>query len=220
MQTLPCPVRVGIDPYDRLRTFAGPDVALVVDGGANKGRTVARFLYLFPRAAVRAYEPLPRLARKLAKRFADEPRVLVRPAALGAAPSAQVLNVLESATCSSLLPPTGIRAKHADKPMGVAETVEVEVVRLDSELTTPPDIVKLDLQGYELEALKGASGVLGGVKAVMCEVSFTDLYEGQPLGGEVIDWMASRGFEAEGLYDPWLDAEGRLVSADAVFIRR
>jgi FkbM family methyltransferase len=219
MQTLPWIVHEGEDPFERMARLTGPDAALVVDGGANKGRTVDRLLALYPRAAVYAYEPLPRLARKLAKRFAAEPRVAVRPVALGSAPAVLTLNVLESATCSSLLPPSGILEKHADKPMGLAQAVDVAVARLDAELATAPDVVKLDLQGFELEALKGLGELIAGVKAVLCEVSFIPMYQGQPLGPEVIAWMEGKGFAVEGLYAPWPGRDGAIVAADALFTR-
>lgn len=219
MEKIQWTLRAGLDPFERMARITGPDVACVVDGGANKGRTVDRFLTLYPHARVCAYEPLPRLARKLAKRFADTPGVLVRPVALGSSPAVLTLNVLESATCSSLLDPTGILEKHADKPMGLAQTVDVDVVRLDAELADAPDVVKLDLQGFELEALKGLGELIGGVKAVLCEVSFTSMYRGQPLGPEVIAWMEARGFRVEGLYAPWSGKDGETVAADALFTR-
>jgi len=207
------------DPLESLARLAAPGASLVVDGGANKGRTAQRLLALFPEARLVAYEPLPRLAHKLAKRFATEPRVTVRQAALGSRPGALKLNEMESATCSSLLSPSAIREKHPDKPMGVANVLEVEVVRLDQELDAPPQAVKLDLQGYELEALKGLSGLLPGVKAVLCEVSFREHYVGQPLAGEIVEWMAREGFTVEGLYAPWMEPGSGLVAADALFVR-
>ncbi len=190
----------------------------IVDGGANKGRTVDTFLRLYPTASLWAYEPIPELARKLVRRFDDDSRVQVRQAALGSAPATLILNVLESRTCSSLLTPTGILEKHADKPMDVARRVQVEVVRLDSQLPGGADILKLDLQGYELEALRGAEGLLPTVSAVLCEVAFTDLYAGQPLADEIIVWMEQRGLRLEGFYRISRNADGQPVSADALFL--
>jgi len=218
MKSTPWPLRFDVLPLERLALLF-PDARSVVDGGANKGRMAARFLEAWPGASVLAYEPQPRLARKLAKRFLGEPRVRVRQAALGAAAGRLTLNVLASATCSSLLAPTGIREKHADKPMDVAQRVEVEVVRLDQECPAPPDILKLDLQGYELEALRGAEDLLPGIGAVLCELSFEPLYAGQPLGWDVADWMAERGFRVEGLYQPWRGPRGGLLAADALFVK-
>jgi len=211
------PIHSRLDPFVRLLHLV-PGARRIIDGGANKGRTVERFLDLYPEAHVAAYEPMPRLARKLHKRFADDRRVSVRAAALGSCQDRLCLNVLESATCSSFLAPTGIRDKHAGKPMDVAQTVLVDVVCLDCELAVSPDIIKLDLQGYELEALRGAEAVLRGVTAVLCEVAFADLYEGQPNGGEVIAWMEERGFRLDGLYGPWFDRSGAVIAADALFV--
>lgn len=217
MHDLPWPVRPDIDPYERLSALVPLDASLVVDGGANKGRTVKRLLARFPAARVVAYEPIGRLAGKLMKRFGGEPRVTVRRAALGDTPGELLLNELETPTCSSFLTPSGILHKHAGKPMAVASRDVVAVVRLDEELTSAPDVIKLDLQGFELYALKGAEGVLTGVRAVLCEVAFTAMYEGQPLCAEVAHWMAGRGFDLEGLYSPWRDAGGALACADAIF---
>jgi FkbM family methyltransferase len=220
MPDLPWPVRQDIDPYERLSALVPLEASLVVDGGANKGRTVARLLARFPAARLVAYEPIGRLAGKLAKRYADEPRVTVRRAALGDKPGELPLYELETVTCSSLLAPTGILRKHPDKPMAVASRAAVRVVRLDEELSRAPDLIKLDLQGYELSALKGAERVLPGVRAVLCEVAFAAMYEGQPLCDEVAGWMSGRGFHLEGLYSPWRDAEGALACADAIFTPR
>jgi FkbM family methyltransferase len=218
MNRLSSPVRSGIDPYQRLATLLGPDVSMIVDGGANKGRMTARLLQLFPKAHVFAFEPIPRLARKLSKRFDEEPRVTIHSVALGSRTTTLTLNVLESATCSSLLEPSGIRNKHPDKPMGIAQTVSVPVVRLEDELLSSPDIIKLDLQGFELEALKGAQALLPGVRAVLCEVSFSDLYVGQPQEDEVTEWMLARDFSIDGLYNPWFNESGAIISADALFV--
>ena len=215
--------RPGIDPFERLADLwpqsafsTGP---CIVDGGANKGRTVDVFLRMYPAAAIQAFEPIPELARKLARRFQGDERVTVCQTALGAAPQVLTLNILESRTCSSLLAPTGIREKHAGKPMEVTRRLQVAVVRLDDALPTGVDILKLDLQGFELEALRGAEALLPNVKAVLCEVAFKDLYAGQPLAGEVMAWMNTHGFRAEGLYRLARDPLGHLVSGDALFLR-
>lgn len=215
--------RPDIDPFRRL-TVLLPATAFgngpcIIDGGANKGRTVDTFLRLYPTATIWAFEPIPELARKLATRFAGNDRILVRQAALGSSAGSLTLNILESRTCSSLLKPTGIREKHADKPMEVARTAQVNVVRLDAMLPGGVDVVKLDLQGYELEALRGAEGLLPGVSAVLCEVAFMDLYAGQPLADDIVAWMQERGFVLEGFYRVTRNAQTQRVSADALFLR-
>lgn len=59
-----------------------------------------------------------------------------------------------------------------------------------------PDFIKLDVQGYELEVLKGAKKCLGKTQAVLMEVSLIDMYQNNPLLHDVTAFMHERGFIA------------------------
>lgn len=196
-----------------------PREPVVIDGGANKGNVTARLLVALPRARIMAFEPQPRLARKLIKRFRDEPRVAVVAAALGDEAATLPLTILRRPTLSSLLAPTGIRDKYADQDLPVTATVDVPVVRLDAMLDRA-DIIKLDVQGYELPALRGASELLPRVTAVVAETARYPLYAGQALLPELEAYLQKYGLELNGLYDSFRDATGRIVSGDALFLRK
>ncbi len=56
-----------------------------------------------------------------------------------------------------------------------------------------PDLLKLDIQGYELAAFKGAVETLPAAKAVLAELSLMDIHRGVPLIDEVIVFL--RKFE-------------------------
>ncbi len=195
---------------------------VIVDGGANKGRIAAELLEAFPSARILAFEPLPALARKLRKRFADVSSVNVIEAALGAAPGKAVLRIPESRTLSSLLAPTGIRDKYPDRDLENLETVEVAVVRMDEavkERAHGADIIKLDLQGFELEALKGATGLLSDVCAIVTETAFAPLYENQPLFSDLDAFLSGHGFRFARFFEPFVNERGERVSADALFLQ-
>lgn len=57
-----------------------------------------------------------------------------------------------------------------------------------------PDLIKLDVQGYELEVLKGAARSLPKAQAVLMEVSLIDTYQNNPLLHDVTGFMHERGF--------------------------
>jgi FkbM family methyltransferase len=57
-----------------------------------------------------------------------------------------------------------------------------------------PDLLKLDVQGYELEVLKGAEKTLVAGPAVLMEVSTVELYKGSPLLHEVVAFMKAHGY--------------------------
>ena len=83
-------------------------------------------------------------------------------------------------------------------------------------------LLKLDLEGHEIEALRGAAGLLERIEAIVCEVSFFDVNDaGRPRFGDVMTFLEARGFM---LFDfASLHArhgDGRLWLGDAVFIRR
>jgi len=91
------------------------------------------------------------------------------------------------------------------------------------------DLLKLDLQGYELKALKGASYILTQTDHVISEVSWAELYEEQVLFPELDEFMQKAGFVWRQFYDPrYLPAEidgfiwkrGQMVCGDAWWSRK
>ncbi len=76
---------------------------------------------------------------------------------------------------------------------------QVDVRTLDSFLSEPLylkpfDFIHIDVQGNELAVFRGGEECLGLCAAVWCEVSNLELYKGQPLKREVVDYMVGRGF--------------------------
>jgi len=204
---------------DRLAALPVPPRPMVVDGGANKGHVAARILEIMPDARIAAFEPQPRLARKLAKRFAGDARLTVHALALGERADTLRLSVMSRPTLSSLLPPTGIHDKYAGETLDVTATLAVPVARLDAVLAHA-DVIKLDLQGFELPALRGASGLLAAVSVVVAETALYPLYDGQALLPALEAYLAGFGLGLDGVYDCYRDATGRIASGDAVFVRQ
>lgn len=81
----------------------------------------------------------------------------------------------------------------------VQDKIEVEAVtfaQVIEENNLPGvDALWLDLQGAELAALEGLSKYIQGVKLIMIEVTFQEMYSGQPLFNEVDKFMQDAGFE-------------------------
>ena len=65
---------------------------------------------------------------------------------------------------------------------------------IDVDVIQKPCFLKLDVQGYELEVLRGATLLLAEVDVVLMEVSILEYNEGAPLIGEVIQFMDKSGF--------------------------
>lgn len=102
-------------------------------------------------------------------------------------------------------------------------TTEVRVAPLDEFVTADdlmaPAMLKLDVQGFEYEALIGCESLLPRFDWVYCECSFVELYSGQKLAWEIIDWLSTRGFGLAGVFNPAYDRRGQTVQADFLFRR-
>ena len=75
------------------------------------------------------------------------------------------------------------------------------------------DLLKLDLQGYELRALNGGLRTLSMTDYVISEVEWVELYKGQVLFHELAEFMAQQGFEHVSFFD-LRAADGRDVTDD------
>lgn len=109
-------------------------------------------------------------------------------------------------------------------------TAEVDTRTLDAVLADagPVDFLKLDIQGFELPALRHAAAVLARTAVVHCEVSFTPIYAGQALFSEIEQLLRGQGFEFIDLHSSCRYAsEGtaarqsrdRLGWGDAIFMK-
>ena len=83
-----------------------------------------------------------------------------------------------------------------------------------------PDFLKIDVQDYELEVLKGAQQILRSIEAIFTEVNHIEIYRGAPLAAEVISWLAERGYALHDIcnFMP-RPRDGALWQSDMIFIR-
>jgi len=75
----------------------------------------------------------------------------------------------------------------------------VRVVPLDilvrQEKLPPPDLVKIDVQGFEAKVIAGGTVTLRQAKRIVIETSLCPIYEGQPLLPEILEILSGWGFQ-------------------------
>lgn len=139
-----------------LRSDAG-----YVDVGANRGQLLREAVRVAPRGAHLAFEPIPSVAAELARAF---PGVDCRRLALGAR-----RDTAEFCYFRRLDGWSGLhRSEQISDEQGAPEYITVTVSTLDEEIgERAPRVVKIDVEGAELEVMQGAATLLRQVRPLV-----------------------------------------------------
>lgn len=210
------------DRFADMKTLLSNPKPLIVDGGANQGLTISLFLKYFPGSTIHAFEPVPSLVDILKKKYSNRNNVVIHQKALGSKNAEGNFKVMKYHCASSFFEPTiAAKSYHATEYSEYSE-IEVHIQRLDNcFLSDPfPDILKLDLQGYELEALKGCGPLLHYLRIITTEIEFVPIYERQPLFGEIDRFMQENGFYLFNFYDLWTLKDGQIETGDAIYLNK
>ena len=157
-------------------------------------------------------------------RFAEYEMI---PSALGESRSVRRLNITKDVEKSSLFVPNWEileRFPNVDR-FSVTKELKLQINAADKIVKSKVDFIKLDIQGSELGVLKGAKGILKEVLGVETEVEFLELYSGQPLFGQVNEYLRRLDFEFIDFVNlrRWernsFSGLGQLTFGDALFLK-
>jgi FkbM family methyltransferase len=143
---------------------------IALDVGANVGNWSASIIEAIPTASVVAFEPSNEAYKTLTKRFKNQDAVLCINSALGKTDEKAMLYSDQSA--SGLASLTKRRVVHFGIDFDYEE--EVEIARLDTWIREQqkgfsPNILKMDVEGHEMEVLLGAEETLNAIEIVQFE---------------------------------------------------
>jgi FkbM family methyltransferase len=192
----------------------------VIDVGANRGQFALFALRRFPKAQLLCFEPLVDAHRKLTEVVGSDPRARIERCAIGSVDGSLSLNVTRSDDSSSLLEPTALQLQTFPKT-DATSSQEVSVKRLDdiidAETLMPPFLLKIDVQGFELEVIKGAQRLLSEDGDLLVESSFAELYADQALADEVVATLLPQGFRLRGIFSLTHGLDGAPLQGDFLF---
>ena len=194
----------------------------MIDVGANKGQFTLYARHRFPHAKVYSIEPLREPRGKILQLFGNDSKVEILNFAAGAEPGTATMDVASSDDSSSLLPQTSLQTERFPGT-GVSHTDEVEVRPLDdvfsSEQLAGPVLLKIDVQGFEIEVLEGGTATLAQIDTILVEASFVEFYAGQPLFDQVYSFLIQHNFSLTGGAVS-ASADKQWEQGDFVFQRR
>ena len=196
--------------FERVKA-RGWEPKTIVDAGAYAGGWSERTEKIFPDAEYVLIEPIPTLdlLRLCSKKMWTS-----------------VECALASETGTSNFNAHGMQGSLLPDANGNAwgTPTMIQTARLDDVLLSidakPPILLKLDVQGSELEVLKSSPATLQSVDVIQCEVSFIQYAPGVPNAAEIIAHLSSAGF----ILTDWFDMteraqDGQPLQCDIIMMR-
>jgi len=191
--------------------------AAVIDVGAADGQFAQTCAQVFSEPVYLLIEPLHEFAAALSGARLGISQCLVSNVAISSTGGEADINVHPDLVGSSLY-------KEEEGPETDGQERRVPVVPLDElvrqNALSAPSLLKIDVQGAELDILEGGQRTLDGAEFVILEVSFFRFFKDAPQFHDVIDYMKKRGFVVYGItgvvHRP---LDGALSQADLVFVK-
>lgn len=197
-----------------------PVLNYIIDVGANSGQFSKVASYHYPDAKMNVFEPLPNLYPKIEKLFKSNKNITTHNLALGNELGTIKFNRNEFGHISSILDISDENVHYPKR--NEMDQIDVEIKTLDSlslseELSKGISLLKLDVQGYELEVLKGGENTLKNIDYILLEANLEQLYVNQPSFTEVNNYLNSKGFELSDMLDFNLGAKNKYIEIDLLY---
>lgn len=185
-----------------------------IDVGAYEGEWTRMFKSIFPHAdmiMIEAQSSKNLILEEVSRQLKSTSHYI---ALLGSS-NGKTVEFNINSTVSSVL--TEHTTNNFEKEERHTQTIDYTL----QDLPKHPDFMKLDVQGYELEILKGSSKVLNSVQFILCEVSLIDINKDCPLITEVFTFLDEIGFQPYDICSfirrPY---DRSLWQTDVLFIRK
>lgn len=193
----------------------------VLDIGAFQGEFAVMSRRLWPDAHITMVEPLDRQKEALQNVALELGNTEYKQALLGEDERVVDFHYIDVDKYPNLNQ-TG-SSKYKENTKYPFETTQMQQTTLDYLLKDDPhkyDLLKMDVQGAELDVLKGGYDTLKNVEAILMEVSLLNYNEGAPLLHDVLNTMFMLGFVLYDIADEMrIGHEDHLFQIDAIFLR-
>jgi FkbM family methyltransferase len=200
------------------------NIDTVFDIGANVGRFSLTAAAVFRGARIHAFEPLQHCFDAAVAATAHLPNVKIHNYGLGTKNESIEIFANTFSPSSSFLPMTDTHKSAFPFTEG-GQAILAQVRTLDGaaqELDIGKNLfVKIDVQGYERDVVAGGAATIAQAKLIMAELSYEELYKGQPLFADVFDQIGKLGFRFAGTTAQMPHPKhGRYLDADCLFVRQ
>jgi FkbM family methyltransferase len=175
--------------FTQLRKKYSMDIKGIIHVGAHYGEEIEEYVNNGIQEII-LFEPLGECFEILQRKIFDlNANIAGYQVALGSSPGTAEMYISDNQMqSSSILKPKVHLTHHPHVKFNGTEEVEVDM--LDNFDTKDYNFLNMDVQGYELEVLKGGTETLKHVDYVYCEVNRDELYEGNAYIRDIDDFLS------------------------------
>ncbi len=186
---------------------------IIFDVGANIGQSITLYKRYFSDAIIHAFEPSSQTFAILKDKTSKYNNIIYNKTGLGAEVGEVIFHINEFSDVSSILEQT------SEMWGSVITSQKIMITTIDQYLgehrIPKIDFLKIDVQGYDFEVLKGAKAAMsdGKITLIQIEITLTELYKNLPAMDQVIKYMldtdyrliAFYGFHNKNIVAQWTD---------------
>jgi len=199
------------------------DIRTVLDIGANVGKFTTMISEILTNVNIYAFEPLSDCYKELIENTKHLDNINYFNFALGEKESESIIYHNEFTPSSSILEMNDMHKSIFPKTIhSFSENIHIkDLDSLDDEIIwIQKTLMKIDVQGFEINVLKGAISSLNNIDVIIIETLFVELYENQTQFDDIYSFLVKRNFSYRGNFEQIKDPKsGRILWADAIFIK-
>ncbi len=202
--------------FERLKYYISKGFAPkhILDGGANIGGWSKTLSYIFKDAHYVLVEPNTDLNSALNEKLDDiDLNYTLLNCVLGNSCKEVEFHIFSNDLASSMLAPNA-NPDHDN----LLSTNMLTVDHISKDLDIRFDLIKLDLQGFEYQALLGAKSALKNATMVISEFGTTDGYIGRTKPEELLMFMADQNYRLADIIDLIYTDKGQFLGGDFIFV--
>jgi FkbM family methyltransferase len=196
----------------------------IFDVGAHVGNMTELYRLMFENPEIHAFEPQPEIFAELQRRFGGTAGVILNRLALADRIGTATLHQNTDSGTSSLLP------LHADSSwarqlnLATRAAIEVPLETIDHYCATRGiaaiDLLKIDVQGFEPDCLRGAAGMLGrhAIRVIQVEIITHRIYQRRTSFLDIEKILLPFGYRLFSVIDVIGNERGELLNLDALYV--
>ena len=203
---------------DQKKLLNNIENGVILDVGAHIGDTTELYRKYFSQSKIFCFEPFSESCDYLKKRFINDSNIKIVETALGSKDETKTLYVSNYSNLNSLQRPNERAWGFADEKSVDVETITLDQFYYENDIKQI-DILKLDVQGSELDVLMGSETLLekGNISLVYVEWQVVPLYENHHKYFRIAEFLAGYEYEFFNLYNINEARSGQIRWGDAIY---